>query len=91
MSKNLIPKSEFLLYTSSEGNIRIEVFFQDETVWLTQQLLGDLFATSKQNISLHLKNIFQEDELNAESVVKEFLTTASDGKQYQTKYYNLDA
>ena len=60
-SKNLIPKeSDFLLYTTPEGNVKIEVFFQNETVWLTQQLLAELFNTTKQNISLHLKNAFND-------------------------------
>jgi len=91
-SKNLTPKqSNFLLYTTSEGNVKIRVFFQNETVWLTQQLLAELFSTTKQNISLHLKNAFKEGELVENSVVKEFLTTATDGKQYKVKYYNLDA
>ena len=91
-SKNLIPKeSNFLLYSTPEGKIKIEVFFQNETVWLTQQLLANLFNITKQNVSLHLKNIFAEKELNENSVVKEFLTTASDGKKYKTKFYNLDA
>lgn len=92
MNRDLVPKqSEFLFYTSPEGDIKVEVFFRDETVWLSQQLLADLFETTKQNVSLHLKNIFQESELDKKSVVKDFLTTASDGKQYKTKYYNLDA
>jgi hypothetical protein len=60
-------------------------------VWLTQNLIAELFQTTKQNISLHLKNIFKEGELNENSVVKDFLTTASDGKNYKTKFYNLDA
>jgi len=91
-SKNLIPKeSDFLLYTTPEGNVKIEVFFQNETVWLTQQLLAELFNTTKQNISLHLKNAFNDGELAENSVVKEFLTTAKDGKQYKIRYYNLDA
>lgn len=91
-SKNTVPKeSDFLLYTTPEGSVRVEVFFQNKTVWLTQQLLADLFNTTKQNVSLHLKNIFEGGELVENSVVKEFLTTASDGKKYQVKYYNLDA
>jgi len=91
-SKKIIPpKSNFLLYTTPEGNVRIEVFFQNKTVWLTQQLLAELFNTTKQNISLHLKNAFNDGELQENLVVKEFLTTAKDGKQYNTKYYNLDA
>ena len=89
---NITPQqSDFLLYTSPDGEIKIDVFFQDETVWLTQQLLANLFDTTKQNISLHLQNIFKDNELTENSVVKKFLTTASDGKKYKTKYYNLDA
>ena len=89
---NITPKqSNFLLYTSPDGEVKVDVFFQDETVWLTQQLLANLFETTKQNISLHLQNIFKDGELSENSVVKEFLTTASDGKKYKTKYYNLDA
>ncbi len=86
------PKeSQILLYTTSEGDIKIDVIFRDETVWLTQQLLAELFNTTKQNISLHINNIFKEGELVKDSVVKEFLTAAADGKNYQTNYYNLDA
>ncbi len=88
--KIMSPKLDFLLYTGPEGNIKIEVFFQGETVWLTQQLLAELFNTTKQNVSLHLQNIFKEKELIENSVVKEFLTTALDGKKYKVKYYNLD-
>ena len=62
-----------------------------ETVWLTQMAMSELFETTKQNISLHLKNIFSEGELEEESVVKEYLTTAADGKNYRTKMYNLEA
>jgi hypothetical protein len=90
-SKKILKGSDFLLYTTPEGNVKIEVFFQDETVWLTQQLLADLFNTTKQNVSLHLKNIFKDEELIKNSVIKEFLTTALDGKKYKTKFYNLDA
>lgn len=91
VKKFSIKQSEIILYTSPAGEIKIEVFFQDETAWLTQQLLAELFDTTKQNISLHLNNIFKEGELLEKSVVKEFLTTAADGKKYQTKYYSLDA
>jgi len=61
--KNTLKKSDFFLYTTPEGKVKIEVFFQDETVWLTQQLLASLFNTTKQNISLYLKNIFKDGEL----------------------------
>lgn len=64
--------------------------FEGETVWLTQQHMVELFQTSKQNVSLHIRNIFAENELHEDSVVKESLTTAADGKNYATKFYNLD-
>lgn len=68
----------------------IEVWIEDETVWLTQAQMAHLFEATKQNISLHINNVFKEKELQVESVVKEYLTTASDGKRYKTKFYNLD-
>ncbi|MDL2326505.1 virulence RhuM family protein, partial [Bacteroidales bacterium OttesenSCG-928-A14] len=76
---------------SQSGENTIEVRVQDETIWLTQGLTAELFQTTKQNISLHLKNIFEDGELDEKSVVKDFLTTAADGKNYKTKFYNLDA
>jgi len=78
-------KSQFLIYQSASGAIKIDVRFEDETVWLTQQLMAELFQTTKQNIGLHLKNIFAEGELPQESVVKDFFTTAADGKDYNTR------
>ncbi|WP_304650126.1 virulence RhuM family protein, partial [uncultured Duncaniella sp.] len=81
--------NEIILY-QPDTSISLEVKLEDETVWLTQAQMVDLFQTSKQNISLHTNNIFKEGELDANSVVKENLTTASDGKKYRTKYYNLD-
>ncbi len=83
-------KSQIVIYLTESGETKIDVRFQDETVWLTQKLMAELFQTTKQNISLHLKNIFEERELKESSVVKEFLTTASDDKKYKTKFYNLD-
>jgi hypothetical protein len=84
------PKSQFLLYQSSDGQTRLEVRLENETVWLSQNQMADLFQTTKQNVSLHIRNIFKEGELREGSVVKEYLTTAADGKSYQTKFYNLD-
>lgn len=81
--------NEIILY-QPDTSISLEVKLEDETVWLTQAQMVDLFQTSKQNISLHTNNIFKEGELDANSVVKENLTTASDGKNYKTKFYNLD-
>ncbi len=85
-----ITSSQLLLYQTEDGRSRIEVRLEDETVWLSQGLMAELFQTTKQNISLHIHNIFKEGELDQHSVVKEYLTTASDGKRYKTRFYNLD-
>lgn len=91
MSEKLPQESEFLLYTTPQGDVRLQVLVQDETIWLTQKALAELFKVSKQTISYHLGNIFNDGELQQNSVVKEILTTASDGKNYNTAFYNLDA
>lgn len=88
---NQQSKSEIILYTTEDRQTRIEVRLEEETVWLSQAQMGELFQTTKQNISLHIKNIFKEQELHENSVVKEYLTTAADGKKYPTLYYNLEA
>ena len=80
-----------ILYTTEDGKSRIQLRADENTVWLTQLEMADLFATSKQNISLHLQNIFEDGELREASVVKDSLTTATDGKAYTTKLYNLEA
>src|SRR5690554_3764131 len=82
--------NEIVLYTPDELAEHIEVRVDEETVWLSQQQMASLFSQTKQNISLHINNCFREKELVPVSVVKESLTTASDGKKYKTKYYNLD-
>jgi hypothetical protein len=82
--------SNILIYQTEDGSTKIQVQLTDNTVWLTQADMTELFQTTKQNISLHIKNIFEEGELVENSVVKEYLTTAADGKNYRTKYYNLD-
>jgi len=84
------PHSQFLLYQTSDGQTRLEVRLENETVWLSQNQMAELFQTTKQNVSLHIRNIFKEDELPEGSVVKEYLTTAADGKNYKTSFYNLD-
>ena len=89
-SNHQITNSKILIYQTEKGRTKIEVRLENETVWLTQKLMAELFQTSKQNISLHIVNIFDEGELEKNSVVKEFLTTASDGKKYKTNFYNLD-
>ena len=80
----------FIVYQTEDGKLKIDVRFEGETVWLTQQQMAELFQSSVPNISMHLKNVFSEGELRADSVVKESLTTAADGKRYTTKFYNLD-
>jgi hypothetical protein len=83
--------NDLILYTTEDGRSQIKLRAQEHTVWLTQLNMAELFDATKQNISLHLKNIFEDGELEADSVVKESLTTAADGKNYRTKLYNLDA
>ena len=78
---------EIILYQTEDGQTKLEVRLEDETVWLTQQQLATLLQTSKQNIGQHLKNIFVEGELSESSVVKNFFTTAADGKNYETNFY----
>jgi hypothetical protein len=81
---------ELILYTTEDGKASVQLRVAQGSVWLTQLELAELFQTSKQNISLHIKNILAEGELQADSVVKEYLTTAADGKNYKTLLYNLD-
>lgn len=82
--------NNIIFYTTNDGQVKIEVRLEDENVWLTQNAMAELFNTTKQNISLHINNIFKEKELNEIAVVKENLTTAKDGKKYKTKFYNLE-
>ena len=82
-------KGEIVMYQPDE-TIRLEVRVEDETVWLTQQQMAELFLTTRNNITLHINNIFKEGELFESSVRKESLLTAADGKKYRTKVYNLD-
>ena len=86
-----MKSGELILYQTEDGLAEVSLRASDGTVWLTQLEMAELFETSKQNISLHLQNVFADRELLENSVVKESLTTASDGKRYQVKLYNLDA
>jgi hypothetical protein len=83
--------SQIIIYTTETGETKLEVRLENETVWLTQKLMAELFQTTVANINIHLKNIFDEGELKPDSVIKDYLITASDGKKYNTKFYNLDA
>jgi len=82
---------EFLLYQTEDGQVRLDVRLQDETVWLTQKLMAELFAVDVRTVSEHLKNIFQSSELLEDSVIRKFRNTATEGKSYLTRFYNLDA
>jgi len=82
---------QFLLYTAPDGAVKVDVYFEDETVWLTQKALAELFGVKRPAITKHLLNIFKTGELAEASVSSILEQTATDGKQYGTKYYNLDA
>lgn len=89
--QNIAPgKSEILIYQSAKGDIKIDVRLENETVWLTQKHMAELFGKDKRTISEHIRNIFNEGELYEDSVVRNFRTTAPDGKRYATNHYNLD-
>jgi len=82
--------SDFILYTSQDGEVRVGVFVNDETVWLTQKAMQELFDRSKSTVSEHISNVFKEGELEESQVVRKYRTTADDGKDYEVSYYNLD-
>jgi len=82
MAKEPKTKSEIVLYQMEDGRTRLEVKLENETVWLTQNQMAELFQTTIPNVSMHIRNLFSEGELKPDSVVKESLTTAADGKNY---------
>lgn len=82
--------NDMIIYTTEDGQVKIEVRLEEENVWLTQNAMAELFETTRNNITMHIKNIFKEKELDPISVSKESLLTAKDGKKYKTKFYNLD-
>ena len=91
MSDLPVPgNTEFIIYQTEDGQTRVQVRIENETVWLTQNQLVELFQSSKANISEHIKHIFEEGELYMDSVVRNFRTTAADGKSYNVAHYNLD-
>ena len=83
--------SEFILYTDPSGKVKVEIFVMNDTVWLTQQRIAELFGVDRTVVTKHLNNIFKEGELNKDSVSAIFAHTANDGKKYKTNFYNLDA
>jgi hypothetical protein len=88
---DLPPKGQFLVYQAEDGQVKIDVRLEGETAWLTQAHMAALFQTTVPNVNMHLRNIFAEGELQADSVIQEFLITATDGKKYRTNHYNPDA
>ena len=90
MDNKLNEQNNFIMYTTDDGQVDIEVRLEDENVWLTQNSIAELFDTTRNNITMHIKNIFEEGELQEIEVSKESLLTAKDGKNYKTKFYNLD-
>jgi hypothetical protein len=88
--KTMMNTGEILIYQDEEGKIKVDVRVEEETVWLTQGQIQKLFQKSKATISEHIKHVFEEGELNRDSVVRNSRTTATDGKQYATNHYNLD-
>lgn len=83
--------AEFLIFTGQADEQSIEARYEDDTLWLSQKLMAELFGVDVRTVSEHLKNIFGSQELAAEAVIRKFRITASDGKDYQTQFYNLDA
>ena len=91
MNNEVANRGEILLYSDENGKEFVNVIFKDETFWLTQKAMSELFDCTTDNISLHLKNIFTDGELDKDSVTEKFSVTAADGKNYKTQHYNLDA
>ena len=85
-----MKENKVIIYTANDGSTKIDVKLEEETLWLTQAQMCELYQTSKSNVSEHIKHIFEEGELNEESVVRKFRTTAADGKEYLISHYNLD-
>ncbi|MCL2417254.1 MAG: virulence RhuM family protein [Bacteroidales bacterium] len=86
----MTEENKIIIYNTEDGKNSVKLFANDGTVWLNQQLMAELFDTSKQNVSLHIINILEDSELEEKSVVKDYLTTASDGKKYNITFYSLD-
>ena len=83
--------NEILLYTTADGSVKIEIFFESETFWLSQKKIAELFSVEIPTINYHLKEVFKRGELDENSVIRKSLITAVDGKNYNTQFYSLDA
>ena len=86
----MTQNNNIVIYQNEDGKVHLDVVYNEETMWLTQQQLCELYQTSKSNVSEHIKHIFEDEELIESSVVRKFRTTASDGKTYEVNHYNLD-
>ena len=91
MKKKNIPDNQIAFYQAPDGSVNIEVLYAEENIWLPQKRLAELFDTTVPNVNMHLKNLFEKGEIDENSVIKDFLITASDGKNYKTKFYSLEA
>lgn len=89
MSDEPAPQSEIILYQTEDGRTRVQCRFENETIWLTQKLMSELFQKDVRTINEHVQNIFEEGELQPDSVIRRFRTTAADGKSYETGHNNL--
>ena len=89
MENNLTEQNDVIIYRSKDGKINVALMTRDGNVWLNQQQMAELFGTSVPNITMHIGNILKEGELNADSVIKKYLTAASDGKSYEVAFYSL--
>ena len=89
LENNNVIENKFLIY-EAENNIKVEVILEEENVWLTQEQISKLYNKAKSTINEHIKNIFEEEELDKNSVIRNFRTTAKDGKSYNINYYNLE-
>ena len=89
-NEELSRQGNVIIYQTEDGKTKVDVRFEDETVWLTQAQLVNLYQSSKSNVSEHIKHIFEEGELEETAVVRKFRTTAADGKNYSVTHYNLD-
>ena len=86
-----MENNQLIFYSTPQGNVKVEVFFEDETFWLSQKRMAELFGVDVRTVNEHLKNIFKTGELKEGSVIRKFRITAADGKNYHTKFYMLDA
>jgi hypothetical protein len=90
MSNEPLPNSEIILYQTEDGRTRVQCRLENETIWLTQKLMAELFQKDVRTINEHIQNVFEEGELSPESVIRKFRITAADRKTYDTKHYNLE-